>query len=386
MSTHPAHALPRRHASAGASGLAAVGTGGLADWSRIVVATVARGVVAALLGLAFWAVAPAVLGWQPTTVMTGSMAPRIPVGDVVVSRPVDPLALHQGQVLLFDDPDQPGHLRLHRFDAPGVDGAIVTKGDANPSADSSPVARDAVHGVAMVRVPAVGLPVVWAREGDWAHLGLAAAALAVLLVLTTLDSPLRRRASEATGVDGDGTPPGGGGRTGQDEEARRENPTPPRRLHRRLHRRARRRRTTAAVSAVVVATSTIGLMLPAEAVAASFLATTSSPPSSLTATTVVAPTALTCTNTSGSSGVVIGWSYSGEAPEKFELMYGSTVLAWTTAGTQRSVTFDQGALLALGNRYTLTVRTTLAGSWTATSTSTTSVQVTALVLASAVRC
>ncbi len=386
MSTHPAHALPRRHASAGASGLAAVGTGGLADWSRIVVATVARGVVAALLGLAFWAVAPAVLGWQPTTVMTGSMAPRIPVGDVVVSRPVDPLSLHQGQVLLFDDPDQPGHLRLHRFDAPGVDGAIVTKGDANPSADSSPVARDAVHGVAMVRVPAVGLPVVWAREGDWAHLGLAAAALAVLLVLTTLDSPLRRRASEATGVDGDGTPPGGGGRTGQDEEARRENPTPPRRLHRRLHRRARRRRTTAAVSAVVVATSTIGLMLPAEAVAASFLATTTSPQSSLTATTVVAPTALTCTNTSGSSGVVIGWSYSGETPDKFELMYGSTVLATTTAGTQRSVTYDQGALLALGNRYTLTVRTTLAGSWTATSTSTTSVQVTALVLASAVRC
>jgi signal peptidase len=370
---------------------ATVGTGGLADWSRIVVATVARGVVAALLGLAFWAVAPAVLGWQPTTVMTGSMAPRIHVGDVVVSRPVDPLSLHQGQVLLFDDPDQAGHLRLHRFDAPGVDGAIVTKGDANPAADSSPVAREAVHGVAMVRVPAVGLPVVWAREGDWAHLGLAAAALAVLLVLTTLDSALRRCASSATDVDGDASPPGGGGSggepAGEDEEARLASPTTPRRLHRRLHRRARRRRTTAAVSAAVIATSTIGLMLPAEAVAAPFRSTTASPTSSLTATTVVAPTALTCTNTSGSSGVVIGWNYaSSEVPEKFELMYGSTVLATTTAGTQRSVTYDQGALLALGNRYTLTVRTTLAGSWTATSTSTTSVQVTALVLVSAVRC
>lgn len=383
MSTHPAHALPRHHASAGASAVVAVGTGGLADWSRIAVATVARGVVAALLGLAFWAVAPTVLGWQPTTVMTGSMAPRIHVGDVVVSRPVDPLSLHQGQVLLFDDPDQAGHLRLHRFDAPGVDGAIVTKGDANPAADSSPVAREAVHGVAMVRVPAVGMPVVWARQGDWAHLGLAAAALAVLLVLTTLDSPLRRHASEAVAVDGAASPPSGT----DDEEARLAPPTTPRRLHRRLHRRARRRRTTAAVSAAVIATSTIGLLLPAEAVAAPFRATTASPTSSLTTLTPVAPTALTCTNTSGSSGVVIGWSYpSTEIPEKFDLMYGSTVLATTTAGTQRSLTYDQGALLSLGNRYTLTVRTTLAGTWTATSTSTTSVQITALLLASAVRC
>jgi signal peptidase len=383
VSTHPAHALPRRHVSAGLSGATTVGTGGVADWARIVTATVARGVVAALLGLAFWAVAPMVLGWQPTTVMTGSMAPRIQVGDVVVSRPVDPLSLHQGQVLLFDDPDQAGHLRLHRFDAPGVDGAIVTRGDANPSADSSPVARDAVHGVAMVRVPAVGAPVVWAREGDWAHLGLAAAALVVLLVLTTLDAPLRRRASEASGVDDDTSPPGGG--EAAVEEARRASPTTPRRLHRRLHRRTRRRRATAAVSAVVVATSTIGLMLPAEAVAAAFLATTASPTSTLTTTTVVAPTALTCTNTSGSSGVVIGWSYAGETPASFELLRNGAVVG-TATGTQRTITYDQPSLLDLGTRYPITVRTTLVGSWTATAITPTSVQVTALVVASSVRC
>ena len=38
------------------------------------------GVVATLLGLALWAAAPAVIGWHPTTVMTGSMEPRLRPG------------------------------------------------------------------------------------------------------------------------------------------------------------------------------------------------------------------------------------------------------------------------------------------------------------------
>ncbi|MEG8033804.1 S24/S26 family peptidase [Sphingomonas sp. LR61] len=136
------------------------------DWGRVVVGTVARGVVATLLGLALWAAAPALIGWQPTTVMTGSMEPRLTPGDVVVSRPVASGEVRTGKILLADDPDQPGHLRMHRYVEDGPGGTLVTKGDANPQQDSTPLERSAVHGVAFLRIPFVGAPVLWLRQGS----------------------------------------------------------------------------------------------------------------------------------------------------------------------------------------------------------------------------
>ncbi|WIB64211.1 signal peptidase I [Curtobacterium sp. MCBD17_040] len=164
----------------------------LRDWNRLVIATVARGVIATILGMALWAVAPAVIGWHPTTVMTGSMEPRLQPGDVVVSKPVAPTSLHLGQVLLYDDPDQPGELRLHRFHEAGEDGQIITKGDANPQADSTPITRSAVHGVGFIRVPYIGMPVMWLRDGEWKKVAILVLALTAMAFLSTIDAPLRR--------------------------------------------------------------------------------------------------------------------------------------------------------------------------------------------------
>ncbi|MGL5859874.1 MAG: LamG-like jellyroll fold domain-containing protein, partial [Phycicoccus sp.] len=161
-------------------------------WSRLAVATVARAALAAALGLAFWSAAPSAIGWEPTTVVTGSMEPRIHVGDVVVARPVPADEARPGQVLLVDDPDRPGRLRLHRFVERDDAGRLLLKGDANPHQDSSPVPPAAVHGIGVLRVPWVGVPVVWVRTGQWHHLGLLALAAATLLALTTLDRGLRR--------------------------------------------------------------------------------------------------------------------------------------------------------------------------------------------------
>ncbi|WNY33608.1 S24/S26 family peptidase [Curtobacterium flaccumfaciens] len=111
------------------------------EWGRVVVASLARGVVATLLGLALWAAAPALIGWQPTTVMTGLMEPRIVPGDVVVSRPVGSGEIAMGKVLLADDPDQADHMRMHRYVQDGSRGTMVTKGDANPQQDSTPIER-----------------------------------------------------------------------------------------------------------------------------------------------------------------------------------------------------------------------------------------------------
>jgi signal peptidase len=368
----------------------------VADWSRIVAATLARGLVALLLGLAFWAAAPAVVGWQPTTVMTGSMMPRVAVGDVVISRPIEEARLAPGQVLLFDDPDREGALRLHRVDSTAPDGMLTTKGDANASADSSEVPPGDVHGIGVLRVPYIGMPIVWLHDGDRAHLVLAGLAFLVLLSITLLDGPLRRRpdpdpadqAARRRGRhDGGGSagsvrtrtsaarggahraglalgrmlrvvPPGSHAEEARDRRSRTAPPRLPasdgaatRRLVLVEHRAARRRRRLlwgSGFSALVVATAGIGFVLPATAIAAPFLATTVSPKSSWTAGMVGQPAAVPSTTTlgcvnAGSNGVTITFAYpAGADADSFELqgpgllggtvVYGSTAASSATSG------------------------------------------------------
>jgi signal peptidase len=332
---------------------------GLEDWSRILVATVARGLIIALLGLAFWAAAPAVLGWQPTTVVTGSMEPRIRVGDVVVSRPVPMDLVQTGHVLLADDPDHPGHLRLHRYAQALGGGMMVTKGDANPAVDSTPIGAAAVHGVGFLRVPSIGMPVVWAREGQWLPLMLLALGVAALLALTTVDREQRRICAEVQAAAAGAGP--GESRVGSAVPALAAWPS--RRSIRHRARRLRRLRTASAALALALLVTTPLATMPTEAAAAPLFAQTSSPASSFTAGTVVAPTVLTCTNISG--GVRIGWTYTGETPStlRFAVSSGSTVAASTTTSTARTVDVYPSGLLVLG-KVNLTVTTQLVGQWT----------------------
>ncbi len=348
------------------------------DWGRVVVATLARGVVGTVLGLALWAAAPALIGWQPTTVVTGSMEPRLVPGDVVVSRPVPPAEVLPGRILLADDPDQPGHLRMHRYVEPGPGGTLVTKGDANPGNDSTPLAPDAVHGVAFLRVPFVAAPVTWLRDGDWTRLVLLALGLAAVLALCTADGSLRRLAEsdgEDPSDDGDGHD---GPRDGSDGRAGREarggaapslpSGGPPVVTRRSLRRRARRRRLVrrlgGGAAAVVLALGTGALASPS-AVAAPFAAVTGSGSSYGAATAVRVPT-LTCVQSSANA-VTIAWTYPTDVgtPDSFDLVSGSTQVA-SVPGTESSTTLQGGGLLALGATYTLQVRTNLGGTWTVT--------------------
>lgn len=161
-------------------------------WARLATAGAARVLLLSWVCLALWAAAPIALGWQPTTVASGSMEPRIHVGDVVVAKPATAAQASAvpGRVVLADDPDHPGRLRLHRFARLTADGELVLKGDANPQEDSTPVAPRAVHGVGVMRIPDVGLPVVWLKEGRWTHLAALAAAVGLLVGATRLDREL----------------------------------------------------------------------------------------------------------------------------------------------------------------------------------------------------
>jgi signal peptidase len=337
------------------------------DWGRVVVATLARGVVVTLLGLALWAAAPAVIGWQPTTVMTGSMEPRLTPGDVVVARPVTGDDVRMGKILLADDPDRPGHLRMHRYVDDGPHRTLVTKGDANPQRDSTPLQRPAVHGIAFLRVPWVGVPIVWIRTGQWGPVGALALAVVGLLALCAVDGSLRRLTG-ATRRDGD-DPGDDDGREARDGAATRlparDGPDQDRRGLRRHRRRVRRLRRLGGAAAVVVLASGVGALHPASASAVPWSASTGGQTSSFAATTAVGVATLTCTQTT-SGTVTIAWTYPGVPASSFDLVTGSTQLA-TVPGSARSMVYGGSGLVDLGTTYTLNLRTNLGSNWTALS-------------------
>ena len=99
-------------------------------------------------------------------------------------------ALSLGQVVLAADPDHPGRLRLHRLAVINADGTLTLRGDANGANDSTPVRRDDVRGVAVLRIPYLGKIELWRSEHDIAALALFAAALGTLSFGCRLYRPL----------------------------------------------------------------------------------------------------------------------------------------------------------------------------------------------------
>jgi signal peptidase I len=177
----------------------------MATWSAVVAQVAARAYLAFLLTLAVVAVAPAAAGWQAFVVDSGSMTPRIGVGDVVVARPLGAdEQVEPGRVFVFEDPARSGEGRLlvHRVVEPARSGTWVTKGDANASADVEPVPRESFRARARILVPLVGLPSYWWRSGDvraiaaWAALTVAA----LLALRRGRPQPRRRRARRVAGA------------------------------------------------------------------------------------------------------------------------------------------------------------------------------------------
>ena len=139
---------------------------GQLPWWGFTAATIGRPWPALVTGMMLIATLPAVLlpGWEAHVVVSGSMEPRINIGDVVISQ--QRTDYQPGQVIVFDDADRGA--MTHRLLS--TDGEIpTTKGDANPTADSSPVPReDATAWVVLVMF--AGLPWVWFHTGQWTPL------------------------------------------------------------------------------------------------------------------------------------------------------------------------------------------------------------------------
>lgn len=147
--------------------------------ARFLVGLVGLFVVFAVTWGAAWASLPALIpGWTSAVITSGSMAPAIGTGDVVVAEPSDGTSLDVGTVVMFEDPSRSGYL-THRIVGINEDGTYQTQGDANPVADSTPLRPEQVVGTGRFLIPAIGLPFLWIASGAWVKV----ASMAVFLLI-----------------------------------------------------------------------------------------------------------------------------------------------------------------------------------------------------------
>ncbi|MFC9350416.1 signal peptidase I [Arthrobacter sp. NPDC057013] len=164
--------------ASGTANPAVPAAGALRTVGRVVVSTVTTVLmVVALAAFLFLAVGPRFLGYQTSTMLTGSMAPLINPGDVVVSVPSPVGSLKAGDIITYKIPVEDRRVETHRIvelkrNSNGTT-TVRTKGDANNGADpwQATIQGDTVD-VQAATVPYLGTVIRSLREP------------AVLMVLT----------------------------------------------------------------------------------------------------------------------------------------------------------------------------------------------------------
>ncbi len=94
---------------------------------------------------------PTVFGWSWAVVLSGSMEPEISLDDLIVNKAQD--GYEVGDIITFENGSS---LTTHRIVGISESG-YITKGDANNTEDTSPVAQERIVGKVVFSVPKVGL-------------------------------------------------------------------------------------------------------------------------------------------------------------------------------------------------------------------------------------
>lgn len=128
--------------------------------AAVVSSTIVLGIVAVAVALSL---VPAIAGGHTLTVLSGSMAPSLPAGSVVIDRAAPASSLQVGDVVTYATTDEVSgaHILItHRIIAlrAGSTGAqFITKGDANGSADDRAVSSSQIRGMVWYHVPYIGI-------------------------------------------------------------------------------------------------------------------------------------------------------------------------------------------------------------------------------------
>lgn len=147
--------------------------------------TVCCAVGAAFAAISLALAAAGLFGFASYTILSGSMAPALPVGSIVLTQPVAAADVAPGDVITFQAPGRP-YTVTHRVAGilGGPDGErFLTKGDANPVADAWQLPASGTYRRVVLDIPYVGL-VRSALATPAGRLDLLA--LAVLLCLVAL--------------------------------------------------------------------------------------------------------------------------------------------------------------------------------------------------------
>ncbi len=161
---------------------------GLVPAAARLVVKAATGVV--VLGLLTLVIGPRLYPFQSFYVRTGSMSPAIPVGSLVVATRASAAELKPGDVIVFQRPDRPQMMVVHRIAAvehTASGPVFITQGDANGSPDAWVVPATGKGWRADYSISRAGFLVGWlhaavSRRGWLASLAIAAAVYALLVI------------------------------------------------------------------------------------------------------------------------------------------------------------------------------------------------------------
>ena len=103
-------------------------------------------------------IVPRIMGISEYTVITPSMEPMIPVGSIVLVKPIEFDEIKEGDIVSYYSKNHSDVVVTHRVASIDIDsGKLITKGDANNSADVNPVTKQQVIGVVIYSLPKAGL-------------------------------------------------------------------------------------------------------------------------------------------------------------------------------------------------------------------------------------
>ncbi len=105
-------------------------------------------------------------GGELLAIRTGSMAPSMEPGDLLISRDVDPRTVRRGDVITFRVPSADNTLVTHRVTKVSDNGdTFSTKGDANDTEDPFTTKARDVLGTRWFSIPKVGRTMVFLSTG-----------------------------------------------------------------------------------------------------------------------------------------------------------------------------------------------------------------------------
>lgn len=113
--------------------------------------------------LIVWA-STGLLGFQPTTMISGSMSPSMDVGDVAIVQNVSPNSIESGDIIQYWLGEEMVIHRVIEVQQTGNEKVFVTKGDANQKSDPKPVLPAQVRGKVILTIPKVGWAVIYIKS------------------------------------------------------------------------------------------------------------------------------------------------------------------------------------------------------------------------------